>query len=290
MNHHTLRPVPALVLCALLWSTGGFLIKLVDWNPLAIAGVRSLIGAVTICAVLRRFPSFCVRQKSGTVDREATFNLWAGAVCYALTLLLFVAATKMTTAANAVLLQYTNPVWVILFGPVLLNEKNRKSDYLAVAGVMAGMLLFFSGGLSGGSFSGNILAVLSGITDGFMSIFMRRQKNGHPEDSFTLSHFITLAVSLPFWFVSPHLSAQSVLCLFLLGIFQIGIPSILYAMGISRVRALSAGLISMLEPLMNPVWVLLAVHEVPSGTTIAGGMIILGSIVLRAAVQGKSVE
>ena len=278
-------PVPALVFCARSGVRSFSSVTLSNGNAVAIAGVRSFIGALTICVVLRRLPAVVVRTSSGTVDRAATFNLWGGAVCYALTLILFVVATKMTTAADAVLLQYTNPVWVILFGPLLLGEKNRRSDYLAVLGVMAGMILFFSSGLSGGNFTGNVLAAVSGITDGFMSIFMRRQKNAHPEDSFTLSHLITCIVALPFCFSAPALSAKSLVCLFILGIFQIGLPSILYAIGITRVRALSAVLISMLEPLMNPVWVLLAVHEIPSGGTITGGIIILGSIIVRALVQ-----
>ena len=285
MKSSMIKPVPSLILCALLWSTGGFLIKLVDWNPVAIAGIRSLIGGITICFILKRPLVFRVCSGSGCIDKTATFNLWAGAVCYALTMILFVIATKLTTAANAVFLQYTNPIWVILFGPALTGEKNRTSDYFAVTGVMAGMLLFFSGGLSGGTFTGNIIAAVSGITYGFSSIFLRRQKDANPVDSFTLSYLITCIISIPFWFIKPHFSLQSVVCLLLLGTIQIGLPSILYAIGIAKVRALSAVLISLLEPLMNPVWVLLAVHEVPSAGTIAGGAIILGSIVIRAVVQ-----
>ncbi len=262
---------------------------MIDWNPLAITGCRSCIAAIFMCVFLRRKPVFCVRlPKSKKINTATTLNLWLGAVCYAATMLLFVTATKMTTAANAVLLQYTNPIWIVLFGPAMLGEKNRKSDYLAITGVFCGMLLFFSNELGGGSTAGNILAVLAGVAMGFMSIFMRRQKDTSPEDSFILSHIITFVVALPFFFAQPLANPSvGIVCLLALGIVQIGIPSILYSIGITGESALTSMLISMIEPVMNPVWVFLFIHEVPSAGTVIGGAIILGSIILRAYVQNK---
>ena len=277
-----LNPIFALVICAVLWSTGGFLIKSIDWSPLAITGGRSGIAALFMMIALRRKPVFRLPT------RQATLNLWLGAICYSLTMILFVIATKMTTAANAVLLQYTNPIWIIIFGPALIGEKNRKSDYLAVVGVLAGMVLFFAEDIGGGSFMGNISAIIAGVAMGFMSIFMRRQKDASPEDSFVLSHLITLLIALPFFFAKPLGNGiVGIACILALGIVQIGLPSIMYSIGISGESALTSMLISMIEPVMNPIWVMLIVHEVPSVSAIAGGVIILGTIIARGYIQNR---
>jgi drug/metabolite transporter (DMT)-like permease len=284
--------VLSLAFCALLWSTGGVLVKLVDWNPFAIAGMRSLIGLVTVCAILHRMPSFIVRdEESKKIDRCATFYLYAAGACYAGTMVLYIVANKMTTAANAILLQYTDPVYIILFGPLILGEKNSKSDYLTVACVVLGMILFFADGLKGGHMTGNLLAALSGTTWGFCTIFMRKLRRRGSQDAFMLAHIMAFLTGLPFMVIyglpSGTMMASSYIGLALLGVFQIGVPSILYARGINNVRALSASFISMIEPLMNPVWVLVFMHEVPSVWTCCGGTLILGCIIVRELVQRR---
>jgi drug/metabolite transporter (DMT)-like permease len=277
----------AIALCALLWSTGGILIKSVDWNPFAIAGVRSAIGALTIMLLLRRVPVFVIRTKAGAVDRAQTTICFGAALAYSLTMILFVVANKLTTAANTILLQYTNPLYVILFGPLILGEKNSRIDYVTVAGVFAGMILFLVDGIRGGNTLGNILAAFSGIMFGFSTLLMRKQKDGHPSDSFVLAHLMTIVAMSPFYFSLPALSIQGWGALLALGIFQIGIPSVLYSVGITRIAAVSAVLITILEPLMNPVWVFIFRREAPSRTAILGGIVILGFLFLRTAVKSK---
>jgi drug/metabolite transporter (DMT)-like permease len=281
------NPALAIALCALLWSTGGILIKSVDWNPLAIAGVRSFIGAITIMLLLRRIPSFIIRTKAGRIDRGQTAVCIIAALSYSLTMILFVVSNKMTTAANAILLQYTNPLYVILLSPLALGEKNEGIDYITVAGVFAGMILFLLDGIRGGSALGNILAALSGVTFGLTTVFMRKQKDGHPSDSFLLAHLITIIAMCPFYFSSPRPSLASSGWLLALGILQIGLPSVLYSLGIVRLTAVSAVLLTMLEPLMNPVWVFLFRREAPSITAIAGGIIILGFLFARTVVKSR---
>jgi drug/metabolite transporter (DMT)-like permease len=282
----------ALVFCALLWSTGGVLVKLVDWNPFAIAGVRSFIGLITVCIMLHRLPSFTVRdEENGRIDRNGTLYLYIAAACYACTMILYIVANKLTTAADTILLQYTDPIYIILFGPLILGERNSKSDYITVAGVALGMILFFADGLKGGRMTGNLLASLSGTTWGFCMIFMRKLRRRGSQDAFMLAHIITFLTGLPFIFIygfpSGNVLVSSCIGLVLLGVFQIGIPSILYARGIGSVRALSASFISMIEPLMNPVWVFLFMHEVPSVWTCIGGAVILGCIIGRELVQRR---
>ncbi len=268
--------VASLVLCSLLWSSGGLLIKLVDWDPLAIAGARSAIGLATMILILG-LPRFTFG-----VDQVMV------ALSYSATMILFVVANKMTTSANAVLLQYTEPVYIILLGRRFLpDEKTGLSDWLCVAGILFGMVLFFFDDLSLSANAGNLLAVLSGITFALTAVFMRRQKAGRPADSLMLAHVLTLAVSAPFMFRAGLPSPASLGGLALLGLFQMGIPSVLYGRGIRGVSAVGAAVITMLEPALNPIWVALIVGEIPSSRAVAGGCIILLCVTARTVLKAE---
>ncbi len=285
------NPAFAIFLCALLWSTGGILIKVTNWDALCIAGIRSLIGAITMMIVLRRFPHFFVKDSTGAINKKETVDRIVGMLMYATTMITYVLANKLTTSANAILMQYTNIIYVIALGPLLLGEKNTIVDFLSSIAIFAGMILLVSDGFShasnASSMWGIILGLISGIAYGLTTIFMRRQKEGNPEDSFILSHLLTFIVALPAIFTSSMPDLQSIGGLFALGIFQIGLPSILYSIGITRVHALSVALITMLEPVMNPVWVFLFYGEQPSITTIFGGAIILICMFIRSYIKSK---
>ncbi len=292
MRKNNLNPSLALFLCALLWSTSGILIKLTDWNALAISGVRSLIGAITMIVALRRLPKVVVRNADNSIDKTQTRDRIFAMIAYAATMTLFVFANKMTTSANAILLQYTSVLYVIALGPVLLGEKNSRIDVVASFGILGGMVLLVSDGFSPNSFNsvsmiGNGLALSSGIFFGLSTIFMRRQKDGNPEDSFTLSHILTFIIALPTIINSGVPNIQSTGALIILGVFQIGIPSILFSLGITRVTAVSVAIITMLEPVMNPVWVLLFYGEAPTINTILGGVVILGFLFLRVYIKSR---
>lgn len=274
--------VASLVLCAFLWSSAGILIKLVQWDPFAIAGVRSLIGCLTMLVFIRK-PRFTF-----------SLNQVMAALSYSATMILFIFANKMTTSANAVLLQYTEPVFIVILGRWLLaDEKTGPGDWLAIVGVFAGMILFFLDDLSFSANMGNILAVISGLTFALTAIFMRRQKDVRSQDSFMLAHILTFAISLPFIFRAGLPSGGNLdsclLGLVLLGVFQMGLPSILYGKGVSGVSAISAGLITMLEPVLNPVWVVLFIGETPSPRAILGGVIILVCVTLRTVFKVKKI-
>ena len=276
----------ALIICAVLWSTGGIFIKNIEWNGLAIAGIRSLISGSFMLLVTRKRIHFSVRDEEGRMDKKGTFAYWMAAVSYALTMILFVAANKLTISANAILLQYTCPVYIILLAPFLTGEKNRPSDYITVVGVMIGIVLFFADGLESGNQLGNILAALSGLSYAIATIFMRRcrERSG---GAMALSHLITAVVCMPFVIQSGVPSLKSIFFLLLVGIVSIGIPSILYTIGIRNVRALTASFITMLEPLLNPLWVIIFAGEVPSTKTILGGILILGFIMIRSIIQNR---
>lgn len=303
----------ALVICALGWSLAGVFMKFVNINSFAMAGFRSLFAFVAIAIMSKRLPKIVIKKTDSSsnsgIDKKATVYLWLAAISYATTMILFCISNKLTYAANAVLLQYTNPAWIILFGPFLLGEKNTKLDYWAIFGIIIGMLLFFadnifgtpSGEFAETAFLGNILALISGITFGFTTIFQRKiqqialksnNSNGPDNssaDAFMIAQIITALFGLPFVFLKSNgvPDLQSLLFLLLLGFVQMGIPNIMYAIGIKKVRALSASLITMIEPLMNPLWVLIFVHEIPTWTCILGGVIILGCILGREILNKK---
>ncbi len=259
-----------LVATAVLWSLGGVLIKWVDWHPVAIAGTRSLIGAVLIGIAFRRELRF-----TWSLDQIGA------ALAYAGTVVLFVIANKLTTAANAILLQYTAPIYVVLFSPWFLGERASRRDGLVLLTMMGGMVLFFLDELTLDGYLGNGIALLSGLCFAWLTLFLRRQKNGSALPSLLLGNLLAGMIGLPFMFESlPDLSGW--MGLLLLGVVQLGLPYILYALALRHVMAVEGILIPMIEPVLNPVWVFLMMGETPSPWAIVGGAIILGAVIFRA--------
>ena len=264
------RALLLLLITAVLWSLGGVLIKWVNWNPVAIAGARSLIGATLIWIAFRR-----------ELRLTWTFDEIGGAVAYAGTVVLFVIANKLTTAANAILLQYTAPIYVALFSPWLLGERADRRDWLTMAIMFGGMVLFFMDELSFAGYLGNTIALISGLCFAGLTLFLRRQKNGSALPSLLLGNLLAGAIGLPFMFQSlPDLS--SAVGLLLMGVVQLGLPYILYALALRHVRAVEGILIPMIEPVLNPVWVFLMMGEQPSAWAMVGGTLILGAVLFRA--------
>lgn len=263
------KAVAALVAAAVLWSTGGILIKWLNWHPMAIMGVRSAIAAVLLWIIARR----------------PRFN-WSpaqigGAVAYAATVLLYVPACKLTTAANAILLQYTAPVYVALFGAWFLKEKPGWVDWISVLVSLAGMVLFFREGLANQSLLGDLMAAGSGVTIAWMTLFLRKQKEAAPLESVLLGNLLAAAVGLPFAFGQPALTPAGWGGMLLLGVMQLGLSYALYTYAIKRVTALEAILVSTLEPILNPIWVLLLIGERPAPLALVGGTLVLLAVTVR---------
>lgn len=255
-----------------MWSTGGLLIKLVTWNPFAIAGVRSAIATIVIVLAVRR-PRL-----------NFSASQIACALAYAGTVVLFPAATKYTTAANAILLQYTAPVYIALFGAWFLGERTRLLDWLTILLVLGGMMLFLLDGLKTGDWLGNGLALLSAVSYAAMVLLLRRQKDASPIDSVILGNILAALSGLPFVFGAVP-GAMSWLGLLLLGVFQLALPYLLYVSAVRHVTALEAVLIPVIEPILNPLWVMLWLGEKPTGLALLGGLIVLGSVTARGAVS-----
>ena len=267
-TRHTCAGILAMAATAFLWSLAGLFIKVIDWNPFAIAGLRSLIASIVILIYLRR------------PDLHLSFPQVMAAFANAATMLLFVIANKTTTAANAILLQYIAPVLTAILGGALLKEKTRSEHWAAFVFSAAGMIVLFFDKLGGGTFSGNMLAIISGITMSFYYIFMRMQKDGSPLESILLSHWITAGtcICVSLFLPLPLLTPMSIGAIAVLGIVQIGIPALLFSVAIKRVSAVSANLIAVIEPIFNPLWVFLAIGETPSRNSIIGGIIIVSAV------------
>ncbi|MCL1813886.1 MAG: DMT family transporter [Treponema sp.] len=271
----------AVFLCAVLWSTSGLFIKLIDWDPIVIAGMRSLIAGLFMLTV--RFLS-AKRRRSPFKLRY----LWGGGFAYSITMLLFVPANKLTTSANAILLQYSAPVWAALLGWLLAKEKPRMVNWISLAMVIGGLCLFFKDGLAGGSSTGNLLALLSGISFGANSVFLRIQKEGDPADALILAHILTFLASIPFMFLHPpSFTAANTALILLMGIVQLGMASLLFAYGIKRVPVVQAMLTAAIEPILNPVWVLLVTGERPTIVALLGGLIIIAAVMVSTIDLSK---
>jgi drug/metabolite transporter (DMT)-like permease len=270
----------AMAATAFLWSIAGLFIKVIDWNPIAIAGMRSVIASVVIFFYLKR-PEF-----------NFSFPQIAAAIAHAVTMLLFVAANKTTTAANAILLQYTAPVLTAFIGAVLLKERPRVEHFAALPLAAAGMIIMFFNELGGGNLFGNVLALLSAVTLSFYFVFMRMQKEGSPLESILLSHWLTaiiciiISLFLPF----PQVTLQSLGAIAVLGIVQLGLSAILFSIAIKRVSAISANLIAVIEPVFNPVWVFIAIGEAPGVNALIGGGIIVLAVTIASVISARSKE
>ncbi len=272
MKNNRFRSIVFLVAASLLWSSGGLLIKSVHWNVMAISGMRSLIAALIMLAVIRKPNTRFNRYKLG------------GAFAYVGTVLLFVVANKLTTAATAILLQYTAPIYVALLGAWFLKERTTKLDWMAIFLVFGGMFLFFIDEMSPGGMLGNIYAILSGFCFACMVLLLRKQKDESPLESVFWGNVLTAIIGIPFMFSSMP-DTGSWIALLLMGVFQLGISYILYAVAIKHVSALEAILIPVIEPLLNPVWVFLALGEAPGPWAFAGGIIVLTAIVGRSVLM-----
>jgi drug/metabolite transporter (DMT)-like permease len=267
-----LRSLALLAASAVLWSFGGALIKSVSWNPLAIAGMRSAIALPFLFLVSRK------THLNWSVPQIG------GAVAYMATVLLFVSATKLTTATNAILLQYTAPVWVALFSHYFLKERVTVLDWLSIFITIAGMLLFFIDKLSSTGLVGNLLAVLSGIAFSSLICFLRLQKDGSPIGSVFLGNLLTALFAIPFMMHPMH-DRTSWFCLVLLGIFQIGLSYLLFSAAIKHVSALEGILIPVIEPVLNPVWVFLFLGETPGRWALIGGLIVIAAVLIRSWIS-----
>jgi drug/metabolite transporter (DMT)-like permease len=263
---------------ALLWSTGGIGIKWLSDPPLTIAFYRSAFAAAALIVIFR----------PRTWRWTAPFL--TGLVSYAACLTTFVLATKWTSAANAIFLQYFGVVWVMLASPAILGEPFRRRDGVAVSVAFAGMLLFFAGRFESRGFAGEISAIASSVFFAILVLALRRERGAGAEAVVTWGNVLAAVAILPFVRDDLALTPTSALVLGFLGVVQIGGAYALFVSGLKYVTATEASLIGMLEPVFNPIWVFLFIGERPGVFSILGGATVLGAIAWRTLTSGTAVK
>ena len=266
---------------AILWSTGGLFIKAAHLSAYELSFGRSLLAAITI-AIFTRREGFGINRISAVTS-----------ILYAALLILFVLATKLTTAANAIFLQYTAPVYVLVLEPLFYKEKFRGRDFITVAACIAGMSLFFVGKLRPQDVSGNLFALASGVCFALFFLLLRHAKarNVNRASSAIYGNLIVVVLCAPSFVgaVQRGISAADFACIAYLGIVQIGFAYLLFTLAMARgVRSLDAGIIGYIEPVLNPVWVFLFIGERPSGWAIVGGAIIVASVIVHMLIESKT--
>lgn len=291
------------VLGALLWSTGGAAVKWLPQPPLAVSAGRSLLAAGLMLLVC-----------GGRVAPPRSPGFWVGVACYAWVVTGFVLATRLTTAANAILLQFTSPLWVIVLGGWLLGERPRRSDWAALAIGAFGIVLCLWDGLASSlaerreglltpESAGDLIALSTGFAFGLCFIAMRKANRAEPRaggwDARVMifwGNAAAVAVGAGWLALSPPAEGAgallaggvaAALVMLWLGFAQLGGGYLLVQHGMRQVGAIQASLLTLIEPVLNPLWVLLVAGERPAAMTIAGGSLVIGGLALNVALRGR---
>jgi len=255
-----------MVAASICWSFGGICIKFITWGAMSIIGLRALLAAIV----------FIIYRRSVKINFTAG-NIIA-AICLSSTTILFVFANKLTTAAAAILLQFSAPIFIILIQLVFYKKKPKISEIIAVSATVWGMLLFFADKLESGALAGNIIAIFSGLS--FAGVFVcNKRTDTNPEQALLLGFLINSIIGLPFIFFEVTAEPVAWIAVIFLGIVQVGLAYIFFSAGIKKTPALLACLITAIEPVLNPVWVALATGEVPGIFAITGGIIIILAVI-----------
>jgi drug/metabolite transporter (DMT)-like permease len=255
---------------ALFWSTGGIGIKAIDDAPLKVTFYRSLFAAVGLFLLLGR-------NVWGRRRWRSSVTFAAAIVSYGACLTTFVVATKWTTAANAIFLQYAGVIWVLLFSPLVVREPMRGRDVAAITVALAGMALFFVGRFETRGMAGNAMALLSSIFFAALILALRREHDS-AQSAITWGNATLALALLPAVHGQLALTTKSFLVLLFLGLVQIALAYVLFVKGLRYITATQASLTGMLEPVMNPIWVLLLLGERPSVYAMCGAVVVLAAI------------
>lgn len=268
---HISFPILFVVLAAILFSTGGLFIKLSTLNAYELSFGRSLIAAIIVALLTRR--------EGYGINRITLL----ASLLYAALLILFVVAAKLTTVANAIFLQYTAPIYVLILEPIFYGEKKRRSDLFVVGFCILGMSLFFVGKLRPEDIMGNIAALGSGICFALFLLLLRHPEAREVNRASPVIYgnlLLALATSYSFFSRTEMISTRDFLIILYLGVFQIGLAYAFFTLGIARgVRSLDAGIVAYIEPVLNPVWVFVFLGERPTKWSIIGGSIIIAAVV-----------
>lgn len=260
-----------MLICATLWSIAGIFMKLLPWNGFAVAGLRSLIAGLTIAAYI------LIKGMRIIINRRTLITGVFTACVYTC----FAVANKLTTAANAIVLQFTSPVFIVIFSALILKKRIRRSDALVVSFTLLGIALFFFDQLRPGYILGNFVAIAAGMFMAGMFMAVGELEGEQRFSGILIGQTLTFLVGLPFVIATrPEFTAVTTLSILILGVFQLGISYILYVESSKYCPPLACCLLGAAEPLLNPVWVLIFDGERPGVFALIGGVIVVVSITL----------
>lgn len=275
------KAILEMLACAALWSIAGIFIKLIPWNSFAISCIRSFFAGLTILVYIA-----AKRYKIIFNRRTLTAGIIMGLVYTS-----FVGANKLTTAANAIVLQFTAPLFIVIITAVLYKKRILRRDLAAVIFTMLGISMFFLDKLEGGYLIGNFVAILAGALMGGMYVAMGEAQGEERFSAILVGQITAFIIGLPFVIATkPEFSALPVLYIIILGVFQLGIPYILYGRASELCPPLACCLLGAVEPLLNPIWVLIFDGEKPGIFALIGGIIVIVSVTVWCATGNRSKE
>lgn len=262
-----------LLCCTVMWSISGLMIKQIPWSAPAIAGFRSLIAGIVMAVYIRA---------SGLQYRLDAIAIRSGFVLSAV-FLTFTVANKLTTAANAIVIQACAPAFVLLYNVLFRKAPAHKRDIITVVLTLVGISIFFLDQLTPGRLLGNAIALVSGLLLAASYIITCNAPKQSCMNGILLAHILTAVIGIPFAFIVPTVfTGGAVARVVLMGVVQLGIPYVLYGIAVQTSPPLATSLICMLEAVLNPTWVFLFTGERPSVLALGGGLLVLCTIALWA--------
>ena len=263
-----------MLLCAALWSIAGILFKLIPWNGFAVAGMRSLIAGITIYVSMHLMGFHYVLNR-----RTLIAGFFSGC-----TYLCFTVSNKLTTSANAIVLQFTSPIFIIIYSAVLFGRKPKKQDLAVVLFTLLGISLFFLDQLKPGYLIGNFVAIGAGMFMAGMYVAVGEIEEEERFSGILNGQALTFLAGLPFFIATkPAVTPTELIALLTLGVFQLGLSYVLYVKASRYCPPLACCLLGAIEPLLNPVWVFLFNGEKPGLFALIGAVIVIVSITVWSA-------
>lgn len=267
------------LLSAVTFSFAGILIKIIDWSPVTINGVRSIFAAAVMFIFMK------AKGNKIKVNKTVIF----AALCNVVMNLTYVCATKITSAANAIVLQFTMPIFIIIFSAVFLKKKPQKAEVITCITVFAGIICFFFDGLTTKGMAGNILAIISGVA--YAVIFMQKEfPNSDFESSALLGQLMSVLIGIPFLFSESSFTVTDIWAVAVLGVVQMGLSYVFLSIGLRSVSPITASLISTIEPILNPVLVAVFYHETVGWMSLFGGAVVIGSVAVYNVLKANSIK
>ncbi|MCQ2557784.1 MAG: DMT family transporter [Oscillospiraceae bacterium] len=270
-----------MLLCAALWSIGGLFIKLLPWNGFVVASLRSLVAGLTMFCYIK------LKKYHVILNKKTLLTGFFTGLVY----LCFTCANKLTTSANAIVLQFMSPVFIVVFSALLYKKAPRKKDIIVILAVLAGLVFFAMDGLKAGHLFGDLVAVLAGLFMALMFILVGESPIQERFSGILLGQLTTFILGLPFVFTThPVFSGQTILYLMVLGVVQLGIAYCLYVEASKTCPPLACCLLGVVEPLLNPVWVLLFYGEKPGTLALVGCAAIIISVTWWLVSDSRKAE